>query len=227
MTQTLNRSDADLKKSVVDALAWAPEVDPTHIGVAVNDGGIQLSGEVSSYPEKLHARKAVLRVAGVTGIADDMTVRSTFAHINDTDIAREASEAIERTVDLPAGAIKATVQNWIITLSGAVPWHFLAESASRAVRYLRGVTNVINTVQIRTVQIRPNVSPTGLQQSIAAALVRSARYDGRHVTVTTDPAGTVTLSGDVHSWSERQQAGLVAWAAPGVSSVVNKIHITT
>ena len=36
---------------------------------------------------------------------------------------------------------------------------------------------------------------------------------------------SVVLAGKVHSWHEREAAGGVAWAAPGVRSVVNKLSI--
>ncbi|MCW2723066.1 BON domain-containing protein [Pseudonocardia sp.] len=51
MSQTLRRSDSDIKSAVID------------------DGAVTLSGEVDSYPEKLMATKAAQRVHGVTAIA--------------------------------------------------------------------------------------------------------------------------------------------------------------
>ncbi|MGI8416177.1 MAG: BON domain-containing protein [Nakamurella sp.] len=67
MTHTQHRPDTDLKSSIIGELEWTPNVDPTHIGVAVNAGMVTLSGEVSSYPEKIEAERAAMRVFGVTG----------------------------------------------------------------------------------------------------------------------------------------------------------------
>jgi osmotically-inducible protein OsmY len=220
MTQTLHRTDAELKSAVADELTWTAGVDSAHIGVAVLDGGVTLSGEVDSYPEKLIAEHAALRVHGVTAVAQEITVRNLWMTINDTDIAREAQEALDRAVDVPAGTVKATVHGHILTLTGQVPWQFQREAAGRAVHYLRGVSDVANTVAIR-----PTVSTADIKSAISAALVRSARLEGKATTVTADTNGTVTLKGTVHSSSERREAERTAWSAPGVVNVHNNLRI--
>jgi osmotically-inducible protein OsmY len=219
MTQTLQRTDADLKDAVADELAWTPSVNGTHIGVAVDHGAVTLSGEVDSYPERLLAEKAALRVRGVTAVAEEVTVRNTWAAPTDADIAREAVEALARAVDVPPDSIKAVVQNRFITLSGLVTWHYQREAAGRAVRYLKGIAGVLNTIAIK-----PTVSSAGLKSAISAALVRNAQLEGQHITVTAD-AGLVTLEGTVHSSSEHRQATNVAWSAPGVTNVMNRLRI--
>jgi osmotically-inducible protein OsmY len=37
--------------------------------------------------------------------------------------------------------------------------------------------------------------------------------------------GTVTLTGKVGSWYEREEAGSTAWAAPGTTSVRNELAV--
>jgi osmotically-inducible protein OsmY len=195
-------------------------VNPTSIGVAVNHGAVTLSGEVESYPEKVQAGEAALRVRGVTGIAQEIVVRSIFGSANDVDIARAAADAIDRAIDLPAGAVKVAVHNHTVTLTGVVAWHYQHDSASRAVRYLKGVHDVINIIEIK-----PTVSSVGIKTALDAALLRNAALDAEHTTVTTDPSGTVTLTGTVQSWAERQDSEQVAWAAPGVRAVINQLLV--
>ena len=131
MTKTLHRSDADLKAAVVDELSWTPSVDNTHVGVAVTDGAVTLSGEVASYPEKLLACQAAQRVHGVTAIAQEITVRSARGPANDTDLAREAGEALDRAVDVPE-SVKVAVHGNVVTLSGVVSWQYQREAADRS-----------------------------------------------------------------------------------------------
>jgi osmotically-inducible protein OsmY len=212
--------DSELKQAVTDELSWLPYLNSTKIGVAVNDGAVMLSGEVDSYPEKLQAEHAAMRVRGVTAIAEELTVRGKWQGAGDLDIAREATDALDRAVNVPEGAVTATVHDHVITLSGHVPWDYQRESAARAVRYLMGVTGVNNALSVK-----PTVSASDIRTSIAAALVRSAEVDGRAVTVHAGDDGEVRLEGTVHSWHEREVAQRSAWFAPGVTAVVNDLHV--
>jgi osmotically-inducible protein OsmY len=220
MTQTPARTDAQLQAAVTDELEWTPSVNSARIGVAVDHGTVTLSGEVETYPQRLLAEKAALRVRGVTAVAEEVTVQNSWAERTDTDVAREATEALERAVEVPSGSVKAVVRDHHITLSGEVPWHFQREAAERAVRYTRGVFGVSNTIGIR-----PTVPAAGLESAITAALVRNAQLEGKDIMVMTD-AGHVTLQGTVHSWSERHQADTAAWSAPGVTAVTNHLQIS-
>lgn len=210
-----------MQDAVAEELEWAPNVNSTGIGVSVDGGAITLSGEVDSYPERRRAEEAALRVRGVTAVAEKITVRDLWGAVNDSDIAREATEALQRDIDVPHDSVKAVVHNHWITLSGPVHWQFQRKAAERAVRGLKGVTSIQNAITIE-----PAVSPSGLQQAIRKAFLRTAQFDGKHVTVTAD-GGVVTLEGTVHSWSERQQANATAWSAPGVTGVTNRLRIVS
>jgi len=218
MTQTVRRPDADLKRDVIDEMRWIPSIDSTHIGVAVNDGAVTLSGEVDSYPEMLLAGYAAQRIHGVTAIAQEITVRSTGGG-QDTGIAREAGEAIQRAVDVP-DSVKVAVHDHVVTLTGDVSWQYEREAAERAVRYGKGIRAVVNSIGIR-----PGAVAIGAKDAIGAALVRNAQLEGKQITVTTDAEGLVTLDGTVRSWAERRQAEHAAFAAPGVTGVTNHLHI--
>lgn len=220
MTHAKQWTDEELKAAVVGELDWTPSVDPTHIGVGVDDGAITLSGEVESLAEKHHAERAVLRVRGVSAVANEIVVRHREGAPNDADIAREASEALERAVDVPRDAVKAVVKDHTITLSGTVHWQYQREAAERAVRYLRGVTAVSDKIALKTV---PMVS--GVKKAINSALVRNAQLDSNNIRVTSSPEGVVTLKGIVQSAAERRQAQYAAWSAPGVNAVVNELRI--
>lgn len=221
MTPTLKRSDAELRKNVEDELSWLPSVNSNHIGVSVDDGAVTLTGHVESYPQKVLACQATLRVRGVTAIAQELEVHHSWSFIDDADIAREASEALRRSITVP-DAVTASVQNHVVTLSGEVEWRFEREDAVRSVHYLKGVTDVVDAITVR-----PTTSPVDVTDGIQAALLRNAQFDGKLITVTTQPGGHITLNGSVRSFPERRQAEQVSWSAPGVSRVTNNLTVTT
>jgi osmotically-inducible protein OsmY len=69
------------------------------------------------------------------------------------------------------------------------------------------------------------VKTTDVREKIEAAFKRSAEIDARRINVTAQD-GKVILSGNVHSWAERQAAERAAWAAPGVTTVDDRLAIT-
>lgn len=220
MAQTPHLTDAELKAAVTEELAWTAGVNDTNIGVAVDHGAVMLSGSVGSYPERRLAENAAVRVRGVTAVAEEITVRSGWNAVNDSDIARQAGEALDRAVDVPDGAVLATVHEHTVTLSGQVSWNHQRKAAERSVRYIKGVVDVYNAITIWTA-----ASATNIHTAISAALVRSAKFTGNHIAVTTDTAGVVTLEGAVPSWAERREAEHIVWSAPGVTGIHNHLRV--
>jgi len=68
------------------------------------------------------------------------------------------------------------------------------------------------------------VKTADVRDKIEAAFKRGAEIDARRVNVTAQN-GTIILSGNVHSWAERQEAERAAWAAPGVSQVDDRLTV--
>lgn len=218
-TRTSTRSDVDVRSAVVAELEWTPGIDAAEIGVAVDHGAVTLTGRASSYAERLRAEKATLRVRGVTAVADEIDVRLPGAIPDDSDIAREAGEALDRAVDVPP-AVTAVVRDGVVVLAGEVTWQFQRAAAERAVQYQRGVVAVRNRITLT-----PLPEADDVHRLINSALVRNAQLDSNHITVTSGPGGVVTLRGTVQSYAESRQAEDAAWAAPGVATVVNELHV--
>ena len=73
--------------------------------------------------------------------------------------------------------------------------------------------------------VKPKVAPSEVKREIEEALKRSAEVDANHITVGAS-GGEVTLKGWVRSWAQRQEAERVAWLAPGVTKVDNRITVS-
>ncbi len=214
------KTDSDLKREVVAELLWDPAVNSTAIGVAVKNGVVTLTGHLDTYAEKEAALRAVRRLQGIKAIAIELDVKLSPQHQRgDTDIVASAELALKWNTSIPAAAVRLTVDHGWITLQGEVEWEFQRRSAEKAIRSLIGVVGVSNEIKLRA---KPQ--PAGLAKKIEEALARQALREAHHVKISVDGT-TVKLTGTVHSWHEREAVAGVAWAAPGVRSVVNELTI--
>jgi osmotically-inducible protein OsmY len=213
-------TDKDLRQNVERALEWEPSVDASDIGVSVDAGVVTLRGNVTSYAEKLTAERVALAVYGVKGLANDLAIHlSNLFHRTDTEIAQAAAGALSWNVLIPKERVTVTVTNGWLELHGTVDWQYQKDAALRAVRNLTGVKGVTNGIVLKS-----RVKPTDVRAQIEAAFKRSAEIDARRISIAATD-GTVVLSGNVHSWAERQQAERAAWAAPGVVQVDDRLTI--
>ena len=215
-------TDEEIQRKVLDELRWDPEVDPTDVGVEVDDGVVTLTGTVDSYPVKHAAERAAHRILGVKAVANDIQIKLPFDKTRtDTDIATAAAHALEWDTQVPFERINLTVRNGWVTLDGEVDWAYQKEVAERAVRNLTGVRGVTNLLHIAAAL---TAVPEEVRFMIEEALKRNAELDARRIRVEAAD-GKIILSGRVRSWAEREQAESAAWAAEGVSDVENQITV--
>lgn len=212
--------DTDLKHDLEKELEFNPVIDATKIGIAASDGVVTLTGVVGSYTEKWSAEEAAKHVLGVKALANDLeVVIDTAEYRNDSDIARSALDALKWNFSVPKDKVQVTVSKGWMTLEGEVEWDYQRRAAASAVRNLRGVCGVTNDIVVR-----PKAFEGDVKDKIQAAFKRSAEIESKNIGVqATD--GTVTLSGTVHSWAERENALNAAWSAPGVKNVIDRIAI--
>jgi osmotically-inducible protein OsmY len=212
-------NDNNLKDAVLAELQWEPSIKAAHIGVTARDGVVTLTGHVQTYAEKHAAESAVRRVKGVKAIAEEIEVKLSFdVKRSDEDIAGAIVSRMAWDSTIPQDAVKATVHDGWVTLTGEVNWHFEHDAAAQEVRKLWGVVGVTNEITVKS-----RVDTSNVSADINRALHRSW-FDPQNIKVTAD-GGRVKLTGTVTSWNDRRLAGMTAWAAPGATAVENDLVI--
>ena len=216
-------NELKLRDDILDELAYEPVVDPVHIGVAVDQNVVTLTGHVGSYAQKLAALSAVRRVKGVHGIADEIEVRpASEAKTSDDEIASRAINVLSWDSVVPDEGIQVTVRDGLVTLTGKVHWYYQKSSAERDVRNLSGVRSVVNNIEVE-----PHAKADNVKKKIEAALKRHAEIEAKDVRVTVRDDDEVLLEGKVRNWDEKFAVENAAWSAPGVKNVRDRLTIGT
>lgn len=216
------KTDSQIQTSVLEELKWDPSVTHEHIGVAVEDAIVTLSGTVPTYIEKWAAEKAAQRVAGVKAVVEKIEVKlpGTFVR-DDKSLAKAIVDQFKWTVQVPDQLVKASVEDGWVELTGEVEWDFQRRATEKCVRQLTGVKGVSNNISIKAKKVEPEI----IKQRIEDALKREVEREARNISVEVI-GNKVKLSGKVHSFTEMWDARGAALSAPGVSSVENNLQIS-
>jgi osmotically-inducible protein OsmY len=214
-------TDEALTLSVKDELFWDPKVDSEQIAVSADDGTITLRGTVGSFRQKRDAKQAAERVHGVVYVENDLTVRIlTKSRRADADLRGDVLQALLLDSLIPT-TVDAKVEDGYVTLSGTVDWQYQRDEATFVAGNILGVTGVDNEILVggagRTI--------SGVSDGIQKAFKRDAKIDADNLIVAASD-GTVTVSGSVRSWSEHDAAVAAAWAAPGVTTVNDRLTVS-
>jgi len=107
-----------------------------------------------------------------------------------------------------------------VTLEGEVDSAGQRDEAARAIRNVLGVNGVLNRLTVR----KGDLGATELHSAISSALQRQAAREAEHVQVDVHD-GSVTLTGTIHSWSERRAIIGTIRGTPGVDVIIDELRI--
>jgi osmotically-inducible protein OsmY len=110
------------------------------------------------------------------------------------------SNGIKSELPFAWDKIRVVLKSGWVTLEGEVEWNYQRDRTEAAVRRVRGVKGITNSIVVK-----PRVAPMEIKRKIEEALRRAAEIDASRVAVET-VGSEVILRGSVRSWAERQQA---------------------
>ena len=215
--------DEKIQSEVRAELSWEPRVQAGEITVGVNEGVVMLGGRVDTFATRSAAERAAHRVRGVRAVTNDIEVRPSASDPPSDSAVAEALAAALRWTDLiPADTLEAPVAEGWVTLKGEVESEYQRWEAERLVARLKGVTGVTNVILLR-----PSGSASALRQHVIdEALRRNALIDLDAIKIIVEESAVI-LIGAVRSWAEREAVEHTAWSAPGITSVDNRIVVST
>ena len=214
------KTNQELQTDVENAIKWEPLLNPAEIGVTAKDGVVSLTGVVDSYAKKLEAENAAKKVIGVKALVEKIEVKfpSAWTKTN-AEIANEVLTALKLNWSVPKDKVTVKVEAGWVTLEGELPWNYQKEAAKSAVHYLTGVKGVINNIKIKS-----ETHDAIEQKDVEHAIGRSWSVDDSDIQVAVSGT-TVTLTGTVDSWYQKEEAGRIAWNTPGIWHVKNELVV--
>jgi osmotically-inducible protein OsmY len=214
------KSNEDLQRDVQNAIKWEPLLHAAEIGVTAIDGIVTLTGTVDSYAKKSEAEEAAKKVSGLKALVEKIEIKfSSTWKKDDNELAIEILNALKWNWEIPSDDITVKVENGWVRLEGHVQWNYQREAAKKAVKNLSGVLGVTNDIKMKS-ETTDNIEKKGIQD----ALTRNWSISEQNIDVKV-LGNNVTLNGTVDSWYQRDEAGRIAWNAPGVWSVNNEIVV--
>ena len=214
------KNDAQLQQDVQEAIGWERSLGVAEIGVIAKNGIVTLTGNVDNYAKKLAAENAAKNVSGVKAVVESIEINYADSHqSSDIEIAREAVRILKWNKSVPEDKVHIKVEDGWITLEGELQWFYQKEEAKKALEHLQGVKGVLNRIMIK-----PNEHDVIERDAIVKALQRNWSIDDQLIEVNV-LGNYVTLSGTVKSIYQKEEAGKIAWNAPGVWSVENDLLI--
>ena len=139
------KDDNDVANEILNAYKWNMEVPNDKIKVKVENGFVTLDGEVSWNFQKNAAKNAVSKLAGVTGVSNNITIKS---ETHDAVEKENIENAIERNWSLSEEDVNVQVAHHKVTLTGTVGSWYQKDEAARIAWSAPGVWEVVNELEI-------------------------------------------------------------------------------
>src|SRR5580698_6755894 len=200
------------------------------VHVQVQDGVVQLTGQVDRYADKEDAQKRIEKMREASTVRNEISVAGAGS-VSDAELFQKLGKQLvydrQGYPSYPFNSLTLQVQNGIATVGGVVVQPVDKDSALGLLKNAPGIQGVVDHIQVAP------VSPS--DDRIRAAEYNAIYGNPQFTKYAISPAkpirivvlnGHVVLTGVVDSTGDRDIAGIRANQVPGVFSVQNDLQVT-
>lgn len=142
---SFKKNDTDIAKAAITALEWNSSVPHEKVFVKVDDGWVNLTGEVQWAYQKDAARSAVEKLLGVRGVNNLISIKQA---VEPYQIKEKIKKALQRSAEIEAQNINVIVDGHNVKLRGKVHSLIEKDEARKAAYYAPGVYQVDNELEV-------------------------------------------------------------------------------
>jgi hyperosmotically inducible protein len=199
------------------------------VHVQVQDGVVQLTGQVDRYADKEDAQKRIEKMREASTVRNEISVAGAGS-VSDAELFQKLGKQLvydrQGYPSYPFNSLTLQVQNGIATVGGVVVQPVDKDSALGLLKNAPGIQGVVDHIQVAP------VSPS--DDRIRAAEYNAIYGNPQFTKYAISPAkpirivvlnGHVVLTGVVDSTGDRDIAGIRANQVPGVFSVQNDLQV--
>lgn len=139
----LQRNDKEIAAAVIQALeADVSLMPPEKIKIVVENGKVELTGEVDEYYKKQQAFRCVKNLYGVSNIFNYIVVNSSIKAVDQKNVTQQIIREFQRNAVLDAKNIEIAIDGSKVILKGTVRSWAEEKEARKAAWSIPGVTEV-------------------------------------------------------------------------------------
>ena len=140
------RTDTEIASAVRNALEWDALVPNELITSTVSDGWVTLEGDVDYWREREDAERTILRLSGVVGVINKITIRRR--PLDPEKLREQIEHALERRADREADRLRVDIHDGAVDLHGRVHSWQEKRAVLGSISHAPGVTQVVDHLRI-------------------------------------------------------------------------------
>lgn len=140
------RSDAEIALAVRHILEWDALVPDERIKSTVSNGWVTLEGDVDFWHQREDAERSILRLEGVIGVTNEITVAPKV--VDPQELREEIEYALERRADRQAERLRVDVHDGAVELWGRVHSWQEKRAVIGSISHAPGVSEVRDHLRI-------------------------------------------------------------------------------